>query len=332
MTNEQREVFWKVLENLDGKDMMDDSRKLTEAIEFPQYLYRYRPINEYSLDNLRTNTLFFSSADKFDDPFDAYIHVNSTEVKEEVDTFFNDTENLSLAKAQLELLYGNNAPQLDELAQKFIMELFSTILKNTRFCIQRSIRAACFSEDATNRALWLKYGANHSGFCLIYDYYNDENFICGTKEDCKQCKNATPLPLYPVYYSKEKLNAAQYVKQVAALLSLQRLSAINKPYFEEIQEEVNKKYGNGGWWTTKISTIKEYAHNQDKEWRLVIYDPTSEVFIKKWKPCGIIFGLRTTNEHKGILTALAKEAGIQNFYQAKINENDELINERIENP
>ena len=75
--------------------------------------------------------------------------------------------------------------------------------------------------------------------------------------------------------------------------------------------------------------IKEYAHNQDKEWRALVTTTVKGTYTKTVKPYAIIFGLRTTETDKVILKALAKEAGIERIYQATIDDNDELVYQEL---
>lgn len=51
------------------------------TIKYPPLLYRYRPINQKSIDALQNNKLFFSSANHYDDPFDTYLRINWNKVK-----------------------------------------------------------------------------------------------------------------------------------------------------------------------------------------------------------------------------------------------------------
>lgn len=43
---------------------------------FPKYLYRYRPASLKAIEALRTNRLYFSTANYYDDPFDTFINID----------------------------------------------------------------------------------------------------------------------------------------------------------------------------------------------------------------------------------------------------------------
>lgn len=334
MNNEERKEFWNQLIKLDGKNRVDDFQRLKTHINYPKHLYRYRPISNYALDNLRTNTLYFSRADQFDDPFDTYIHVETKLVEEAVRHFKESANIQSVVEKMSEQIYKDSgmqiiSPQLKQLDVDNIMQVFDSVSKDTRKVIQKSIRAACFSEDGCNKALWLKYGQNHYGFCLIYDINKQENYLCGTKDMCKNCKGIFQTQLFPVYYSLDKLDASPYIEQIIGLQCVEALKKIHNSLSDKVIKMTLSVYGINAWWNEKISLIKDFAHNQDKEWRMLVYDSTEGDFIKKIKPCGIIMGLRTNETNKLILKSLAKEAGIKHIYQSKINENDELVAEEI---
>ena len=76
MDYKQRSEFWDKLLALEGKDKNTDQIELNKSIFLPRYLYRYRPVTMRSLDALRTNKLYFSTANYYDDPFDTFIHVD----------------------------------------------------------------------------------------------------------------------------------------------------------------------------------------------------------------------------------------------------------------
>lgn len=61
-----REQFWKTLCSLQGKDIAVEREQLFKTIRYPKWLYQYRPVNMKSLEALRTNKLYFSSANYYD--------------------------------------------------------------------------------------------------------------------------------------------------------------------------------------------------------------------------------------------------------------------------
>ena len=52
----------------------------------------YRPVNLNSLEALRTNRLYFSSANYYDDPFDTFLHIDIDSIHQEFLTAFQTRE------------------------------------------------------------------------------------------------------------------------------------------------------------------------------------------------------------------------------------------------
>ena len=76
MTNEERTLFWKTLSSFNGEQVDLESKVLGEVLKYPHYLYRFRAVSNSTLDGLRTNRLYFSTADKYDDPFDTFLYID----------------------------------------------------------------------------------------------------------------------------------------------------------------------------------------------------------------------------------------------------------------
>ena len=76
MDHNDREQFWKTLCSLPGNDIVAEREQLFKSIKYPKLLFRYRPVSTKSLEALRTNRLYFSSANYYDDPFDTFLHID----------------------------------------------------------------------------------------------------------------------------------------------------------------------------------------------------------------------------------------------------------------
>ena len=333
MDNNERKLFWDKLNSVDGKDLVADYTEIVKTITYPKYLFRFRPMTEFSLGNLRTNTLYFSNAADYDDPFDSYIHIDKKQLSEKLDSVlksFEDVEKIKMVSKQIigTEITDEGLRQIDSFGKETMMAIVDRVLKNVRFSIRENDKSVCFSEDSTNRSLWLKYAQNHRGYCLVYDIEDLNNCIIGNKDWVTQLNNNELVTLYPVYYSNEKLDATQYIELIIALIVIEELERINNPYASFFRAK-NEELGNGKWWSEKIALIKEYAHNQDKEWRALVTTTVKGTYTKTVKPYAIIFGLRTTETDKVILKALAKEAGIERIYQATIDDNDELVYQEL---
>lgn len=79
----ERKVFWETLCSLPGIDPNAEQEQLLKTIRYPKYLFRYRPVTMKSLEALRTNKLYFSSANYYDDPFDTFLFIDIERIKNE---------------------------------------------------------------------------------------------------------------------------------------------------------------------------------------------------------------------------------------------------------
>lgn len=75
MDSEERKQFWEMLCSLTGNNVAEEYEKLSKTINYPHYLYRYRPVSLSSIDALQRNCMYFSSANYYDDPFDTLLQI-----------------------------------------------------------------------------------------------------------------------------------------------------------------------------------------------------------------------------------------------------------------
>ena len=103
MNDSDRQIFWKTLCSLEGQDMQKDCEVLSKTIKVPKYLYRYRPVSLKSIEALRYNRMYFSTANYYDDPFDTFIHVDI----KEMENFFSKIANDKIEFQKAETLIRN---------------------------------------------------------------------------------------------------------------------------------------------------------------------------------------------------------------------------------
>ena len=327
MNKTERKIFWNTLCSLEGRDLSADREKLLATIKYPPLLYRYRPINLKSLGALQDNKLFYSAADYYDDPFDTYLRIDWHKVNDGITSinlkspdafsqFQEACKNFNIGMETTEKM----RPQFESLTHKDLLNaVIDVLVKRIRPMIQKSTYSICFSENSCNENLWLKYADNHKGFCLIYNPYNDANFLCGKEEKCKNCLIAhSSNSLFPVYYSEEKYDASQYALSQAVFTFI----------VEELKNVVLAKkfveFAPMHWEREKISLIKHKCHEYDEEWRMLLGATPTDLTCLRWIPYGVILGLRTEILEEKLIINAAKQAGIKHIYQTIISPLDEL--------
>ena len=320
MDTEGREKFWNVL-----KDLHDNSEetkeKLKEVSKCPKFLCRFRSLNEHSLQQLQENTLFFSSADYYDDPFDTYFYINFNQLSSD---FKDIQEEFSKGKGDFVDRFSQLVSSTGENPNKVISNLYKESLDSLKIrddlislrnFIQQGLFSICFCEDPYNETLWLKYANNYSGFVQIYNFEHPGTILCGKGEACPKCNTAKFFPyIYPIYYSNEKYGATNYAIGVRVLDIVLRNSHIFPPDFiDSVKRSIM-------WEIERISLIKKKCHENDQEWRMIRPEIIKERSFVKMKPCKIIIGLRTTKYERKLIISAAKIAGIQEIHELYIND------------
>lgn len=221
MNSQEREVFWQTLCSLPGKDITAESEKLMQAIKYPDFLVRYRPVSLKNLEVLRTNRLYFSSANYYDDPFDTFLHIDIEKIREVFSNAFRSMETIGaiVDKAKSFLANPLTEEQLARLTvenvkkglSQGVVENFLNLVLTLRDEVKKDTWSVCFSENGFNEVLWPKYADQHRGFVQMYDLKNEHNFLCGKQERCKKCGiKIYGTPLYPICYSSEPYDATNY--------------------------------------------------------------------------------------------------------------------------
>lgn len=327
MNSQERENFWTTLCALSGEDVQQERKKLTQTIRYPKYLFRYRPVSFHSLEALRTNRLYFSSANYYDDPFDTFLHINVDTIRKKLnilqtprgmETAIAGIKSRFSSTLTTEQLKSLTAENMAKIFSKEAVENFLRFTLALRDEVKKDTWSVCFSENGFNEVLWLKYADQHKGFVQIYDLNNDDNFLCGKREKCANCgikKFGTPL--YPVFYSDSPYDATDFAKIVIA-------QKLRESAGVEIPQQLYEEIGNGFWEREKTTLVKKKCHEYDEEWRIITGSPIKPPIMMEWIPSGIILGLRMSSAEENLVVSMAKEAGIKSIYKSYIDVENKL--------
>ena len=136
----------------------------------PQYLYRFRPINEYLDDIISNNQLWFSKPVDFNDPFDCNITIDTNNTNLEISKYINDQ-------------VSAKEPNLDYDTIKRMREVFSDpnhrkkIMEQSRQKAVKSMGICCFTKGWNNILLWSHYTNSHKGVALKFNLNIDPHFF-----------------------------------------------------------------------------------------------------------------------------------------------------------
>lgn len=327
MNNFEREKFWQTLCSLKGINIESDIKQLNKVINYPRYIYRYRTVNTQNLEALRTNKLYFSSANYYDDPFDTFLNIDVEKIKKKFLDFSHTRERTKdiiekIKPFLLDLFQDKNGIDISfenfqRLVSNGTLDSFLYHMLLIRGELKKDIYSVCFSEDGLNESLWLKYANQYRGFVQIYDITNSNDFLCGKQNECSNCYFAnTEISLYPIYYSDIPYDATEFSKVIIAHKLLKGMDKL-------ITKKLIETLGNDTWERERITLIKKKCHEYDAEWRIICNHLVNQPMMK-WRPCGVILGLKMTEVEKNLVKSITKEADIDNIYQLYINNNNQL--------
>lgn len=179
----------RIVENIFGKSsspkiLIENKAQLNKLL--PHYLYKYRALNEFAVDNVCNRNIWFDILLNMNDPYEGrhtYNNPLKTPLKNKPD-FVNfllsqgkNSEENPLAKkfiegkATLEDMLKMVLP--DETTLSHMVAAFDNIHEKSKQQFHdnflKQIFICSFSEKYDSVLMWAHYTNNHSGFCIEYD-------------------------------------------------------------------------------------------------------------------------------------------------------------------
>lgn len=330
MDSESRRRFWETLCSI-ADTSAESMNVLSKSIELPKCICRFRGVSDTTLFDLQNNNMKYSSADHYDDPFDTYFYIDYEKLSNKLN-IFNQLNSDNNGKEMQDFIHSLSIPneEKEEILKRYeyqrqtgspiqlnISDL--DIIRTTRTRIAKSLYSLCFCDDPLNETLWLKYADRYRGFVQIYNSDDPETFLCGKRDECRQCVFKTQTPnLYPVYYSNQRYDATRYA------LGLLTLDSIPPENYEQLVTIRNVIQDSLMWEAERISLIKKQCHEYDNEWRLIYpFSIPNRPYIGM-KPSSIVLGFRMPEYERRLVISAAKVAEIRSILDLYIDENDEL--------
>lgn len=152
------------------------------------YLYRHQSFVEHYIKGIADSTLYFSSPQNFNDPFDSYFSL-----AEQPDRSFHDKilSNLDIK--------GNPAQKI--LHRKKSRFLLEQSFKEDSFFEEhfKKIGVICLNHNPLNILMWSHYADNHKGFLLEFRFPKNEQLLIKL--------DVLPVPVkYAEHFTKGKLD------------------------------------------------------------------------------------------------------------------------------
>jgi len=194
----------------------------------PKRIYKYRQVCPYHINNLETDTVWLSSPESFNDPYDCWLtladNLVSTLIERRLLDAFVKANKLQtvLPPAQIEEAKNSLEPlktlagylpsssaaaiKLKQKAENYSIsaEGLANGVVSTLQEWRKMVKLCSFSAIKDSLLMWGHYADNHRGFCLEYD-------LEALNADHSFRKN-----LYPVVYSHQLYGLRQYAEKLVA--------------------------------------------------------------------------------------------------------------------
>ncbi|MBK5497429.1 DUF2971 domain-containing protein [Peribacillus sp. TH14] len=297
--------------------------KLEEAMRIkfkniPPSLFKYRPVSNFSIDNLSNDTIRLTKATEFNDPYDCALQVSQenamydsmkddeehlkkiTEVLKKHGIKFEDNKDgienvkyqsykdlLTESFSKLPIINGDTEKIESVVTQILdnLGNLHEDYSKRMISQFQKGTFVSCFSEEVNSILMWSHYAYNHTGICIEYNL--------------KQCEENDVLTrcLHPVNYTNKLFDIADYIKKG--------------------KENLNTLF------ITYCGISKSMDWSYEKEWRLIFnLGSKNESFNRRIvKPKAIYLGAKISEKDKNHVIDIAKSKGISVF-QMKMSSNE----------
>lgn len=134
----------------------------------PKSLFKYRSVNEYNIDNFINDTVWCSTLNNFNDPYEGYVTFDHDEVY--IQKLLRD-KNLPFEIREYDILKNiiHNSKN-EDMIKKYEEDKETTENAKRKFIseTQKKKKICSFSTLWDNRLMWSHYANNHTGFCIEY--------------------------------------------------------------------------------------------------------------------------------------------------------------------
>ncbi len=130
------------------------------AGQFPRFLYKFFPINDYFIDEVKNSYIWFSKPPDFNDPFDGSITLQWKATTEQYEVYLTK---IAIGRMSEEKIKESSRrmSQNPEVAKAHLQDLVSKVMDR--------IGVTCLSEINDNILMWSHYANSHKGVCIQFD-------------------------------------------------------------------------------------------------------------------------------------------------------------------
>lgn len=302
----KKKFFGDSIEDLNIEYIMELKRK-----NIPKKLFKYRNVNEYSKQNLKTDTVWCTNAANFNDPYDSSLcfsfddNFMDSVLIESIQQSINENPQNHLSDMNIDMLKNSKnpmrfllehgalkdpdvSPEMVDKLESFFKEFGKKEIKNMNKEFNRGLKngykICSFSERVDSILMWSHYAENHTGFVMEYSFSDLPS------------KEIIPRLLWPVLYDDKLYNISSQ--------------------FTELRN--NGSLNNFHAQIAAMHKAKDWSY--ENEWRLILplspSDPPQNYKVPI--PKGVYLGSLMSDKHKSEIKEIAEEKGIP-VYQMKLS-------------
>lgn len=303
MTDTFRSEFKELIENthIPANSSQEYVRETWDNIlkpvvsNMPKSLYRFRPMNEYSLTSLQNGTITVCHPSVFPDKYDSLVYVN-TDNKYLFEEFHKILPHFGRygIKISSDEIYS----VIDYIQKKTNAHM--EYLRNNPF-----IRIACLTERVDSKFMWDNYGGGYKGFALEYDTMR--LFVrAGLSE--------YPINIFPVIYSNERLDSTNDAMYAAAWDIVPQNNPLALAMMTTKCPGPDQLY----WYRSYLYKSEE-DYSREREWRLMHAKKDSTIKTDYLdipdydSVVGIYYGPDISSQNRMRLHAIATKRGIAEY-------------------
>ena len=300
----------------DVEKLQIEAAQAIKMANLPKFLYKYRPANDFSLDNLKNDTVWLNKPSEYNDPFEfvefldfkKLERVTANTMKEEIIKEFTDVslvpqEVIDEARTSEDPLVvigkhhfksmGLDVDQINSLFEGIDGIIKKHLVGANREKInkmQNAMKVCSFCEDHTQLLMWSHYANNHRGFCVEY------NISLWKANDIRK------RLIHPVIYQKDFYDVTEHL-----------LSQVQKGTFNNLYPIISGSTKSKEW---------EY----EKEWRFIFQIGDSFPTQNYPMTCQskVFLGHRINPENKNKILEIAKEINLPVYQSYASKEKYEL--------
>lgn len=297
--------------------------KMESKDNVPTSLFKYKALNEYTYDLIKTDLIFLPKYNILNDAFEGHVTFNElTLLNIIIEKILKDSsiKNMPLnnyekiinsknPKDELEkwVYEDNENPKLD--FEEFSLKINESLKKTMKTCLSKLINqiknktfVLSFSEENTLNTMWSHYADSNKGICIEYDFY-DCNFI----------------NLLNFCHKTKYLYDTDYREHTEDLHNIPDTFIYNFSVEPFLRKTFDWKY--------------------EKEWRFILPDFSylinlskkigEKQFLKLPKPKAIYLGIFTEEKDKKLIKDICNKREIDLYQMKKSNREPILITESI---